>query len=195
MTVKTKTTAKLRIISGGQTGADRAALDWATTHRFPRGGWCPKGRLAEDGVIDPKYRLKETPSASYAERTEWNIRDADGTVLFSMREQLAGGSLLTANLARRNRKPFLHLVHGTDPAENVKRLRTFITRYKIQILNVSGPRASEEPHVRQFVQQTLEQALAGPVNSTLVASPKPAVRPGPVTGKSPTPKRPTAARR
>ena len=153
--------ARLKIISGGQTGADRAALDWAITHKFRHGGWCPKGRLAEDGVVDLRYKLKETPSASYAERTEWNIRDADATVLFSLREQVAGGSLLTVNLARRARKPFLHLTHVNDGPDAAARLKAFLTRYKIKVLNVSGPRASEEPKVGLFVQDALGQALLG----------------------------------
>jgi hypothetical protein len=70
----------ITIISGGQTGADRAALDWALEHDVPCGGWCPKGRNAEDGPIDPKYPLKETPSASYIQRTEWNVRDSEATI-------------------------------------------------------------------------------------------------------------------
>jgi hypothetical protein len=73
-----------KIVSGGQTGADRAALDWALAHGVPCGGWCPKGRKAEDGPIDLKYSLKETPSESYIQRTEWNVRDSDATILFSI---------------------------------------------------------------------------------------------------------------
>jgi hypothetical protein len=70
-----------RIVSGGQTGADRAALDWAIARHVPHGGWCPKGRKAEDGVIDARYELMETPSDFYEERTLWNVRDSDGTVI------------------------------------------------------------------------------------------------------------------
>ena len=77
-----------RIVSGGQTGADRAALDWALSHNLPCGGWCPKGRKAEDGTINPKYPLKESSSASYLQRTECNVRDSDATVLFSIAPQL-----------------------------------------------------------------------------------------------------------
>ena len=73
-----------KIISGGQTGADCAALDFAIEHGIPHGGWCPGGRLAEDGPIDARYQLKETPSANYTQRTEWNVRDSDGTVVFSI---------------------------------------------------------------------------------------------------------------
>ncbi len=75
-----------KIMSGGQTGADRAALDFAIGHGIKHGGWCPKGRRAEDGAIDARYQLKETPSANFVQRTEWNTRDSDGTVVFSIGE-------------------------------------------------------------------------------------------------------------
>jgi hypothetical protein len=71
----------IKIVSGGQTGADRAALDWALAHSVACGGWCSKGRKAENGPIDPKYPLKETPSDVYIQRTEWNVRDSDATVV------------------------------------------------------------------------------------------------------------------
>jgi putative molybdenum carrier protein len=80
----------IKIVSGGQTGADRAALDWALARGVPCGGWCPKGRKAEDGPIDLKYPLKETPSSSYLQRTEWNVRDSDATVVFSIEPTLTG---------------------------------------------------------------------------------------------------------
>lgn len=99
----------IRIVSGGQTGADRAALDWALAHNVPCGGWCPNGRKAADGPIDPKYPLKERPSASYLQRTEWNVRDSDATVLFSIEPALTGGSLKTVDFARKHKKPNLHL--------------------------------------------------------------------------------------
>jgi hypothetical protein len=82
----------LKIISGGQTGADRAALDFAIKHRISHGGWCPKGRRSEDGTIPSQYQLQETPSTNYLQRTEWNVRDSDGTVIFSISEHLTGGS-------------------------------------------------------------------------------------------------------
>ncbi|MCF7788694.1 MAG: putative molybdenum carrier protein [Prosthecobacter sp.] len=73
-----------KIISGAQTGADRAGLDVAILHAFPHGGWCPEGRKAEDGPIDAKYELTETPSSNYLQRTEWNVRDTDGTIVFTI---------------------------------------------------------------------------------------------------------------
>jgi len=81
-----------KINSGSQTGADRAALDFAIEHGIPHGGWCPGGRKAEDGPIDSRHRLKETPSGDYVERTEWNVRDSDGTVVLSIAAVLKGGS-------------------------------------------------------------------------------------------------------
>src|ERR1051326_9418797 len=81
-----------KIVSGGQTGVDRACLDFAIKHRIRHGGWCPRGRLAEDGRIPARYKLKETPRASYAQRTESNVRDSDATVIFSISPRLRGGT-------------------------------------------------------------------------------------------------------
>ncbi|MCX8018628.1 MAG: putative molybdenum carrier protein, partial [Rhodocyclaceae bacterium] len=95
-----------RIISGGQTGVDRAALDWAIARGIPHGGWCPKGRLAEDGPIAPRYNLTETESADLGERTWCNVRDSDGTLILN-RGDLSGGSLKTLYLAERLGRPCL----------------------------------------------------------------------------------------
>src|SRR6187200_1547206 len=103
-----------KIISGGQTGADRAALDFAIEHDIPHGGWCPRGRLAEDGKIEAGYELKETPDVYYPQRTEWNVRDSDGTVIFTIARRLTGGSALTRELAVEYRKPCLHLSQEVD---------------------------------------------------------------------------------
>jgi hypothetical protein len=98
--------------------------------------------------------LRETPSAELTQRTEWNVRDADATVLFSMEEELTGGSLKTRELARLHGKPFLHLTPHV--AERVERLRAFIAAHKVRVLNVAGPRASQAPGVAAFVRETLE---------------------------------------
>ena len=150
----------IKIISGGQTGADRAALDWAILHCIPHGGWCPKGRLAEDGPIARRYRLRETPAADYATRTEWNVRDADATVIFSIAKKLSGGSRLTAELARRHHRPLLHLSRDAPRGDPAKRLLAFLPRHKIKTLNVAGPRASEAPAIARFVRDTLERMFA-----------------------------------
>jgi hypothetical protein len=154
----------LKILSGGQTGADRAALDWAIANGVEYGGWCPKGRGSEDGTIPSQYQLQETPSTNYLQRTEWNVRDSDGTVIFSIKEQLTGGSLRTAELAEKHKKPMLQLsaIHQDQAAE---RLTAFIQQHNIHVLNVAGPRASEEPEVGQFVADVLNKALKGGENA------------------------------
>ncbi len=147
---------RLKIISGGQTGADRAALAWAIKTGIPHGGWCPKGRRAEDGRIPQRYRLEETLSSNYAERTDWNVRDSDGTVIVSLGTALRGGSEKTRQLALAHQKPCEHIskaLHGDLARE---RLWNFITRERIRTLNVAGPRASEEPGVGAFVRWVLE---------------------------------------
>jgi hypothetical protein len=154
-----KTALVKKIISGGQTGADRAALDFAMAHHIPHGGWCPAGRTAEDGVIDWRYRLKETPSPTYVQRTEWNIRDSDGTVVFSIHQELFGGSKLTCEFATRYRKPCLHLSRQRDGATSAKKLREFVEQHKIQSLNVAGPRISTEPEIAEFTKSVLKALL------------------------------------
>ncbi|MGH9831850.1 MAG: putative molybdenum carrier protein [Blastocatellia bacterium] len=148
-----------KIISGGQTGADRAALDWAIKRGIPYGGWCPKGRRCEDGVIDQRYRLVETPSHGYSQRTEWNVRDSEATALFSIRKELRDGSLLTAELAAQYNKPVIHLCQENEQTNHAQELRSFIEKFKISVLNVAGPRASGEPDVYQFVLSVLDQAI------------------------------------
>ena len=149
-----------KIISGGQTGADRAALDWALANGIPHGGWCPQGRLAEDGMIDVQYNLRETPKADYLQRTEWNVRDSDATVIISLAPQLTGGSLATAELAAEHGKPCLHLSGLQDAPENALQLADFLRRHEVQILNVAGPRASGEPDVELFFCAIFGELLA-----------------------------------
>jgi hypothetical protein len=147
----------IKIVSGGQTGADRAALDWALAHGVERGGWCPKGRKAKDGPIDPKYPLKETPSAAHIQRTEWNVRDSDATVLSSIGPTLTGGSLKTVEFALVHKKPHLHLCAEDNAVAD--KLKAFIEEHRLKILNVAGPRASKEPRVGEFVMRTLQEAF------------------------------------
>jgi hypothetical protein len=127
-----------KIISGGQTGADRAALDWALSRKLPCGGWCPKGRKAEDGTIPEIYPLRESTSTSYLQRTEWNVRDSDGTVVFSLAPKLTGGSLKTVEFARKHNKPWIH-VSAVDP-DPAGRLQRFLEVNVIDTLNIAGPR-------------------------------------------------------
>jgi hypothetical protein len=148
-----------KIVSGGQTGADRAALDWAIANGIEHGGWCPKGRKAEDGPIPVRYELRETESAHYLVRTEKNVMTSDATLIVTMKSDLTGGSLRTANFARRHRKPFLH-VHKGEP-EPGKKLSDFVKAHHIQTLNVAGPRGSSEPEVGEFVHVVLNGDVGG----------------------------------
>jgi len=116
--------------------------------------------LAEDGAIDEKYDLRETPEAEYSQRTEWNVRDGDATVVVSRAARLTGGSLFTMELAAAQRKPCLHLSGLLEAPENARQLRDFIRRNGVKILNVAGPRASGEPQVGAFVHAIFDELLA-----------------------------------
>jgi hypothetical protein len=150
----------ITVISGGQTGADRAALDFAIAHGFAHGGWCPHGRRAEDGEISAGYSLQETPAKHYSQRTEWNVRDSDATVVFSIKSQLTGGTRLTHELARRLGKPVLLLSRDGDDAQSAAdQLRRFVEQHNVRMLNVAGPRSSQEPEIEAFARAVLTSAL------------------------------------
>lgn len=148
-----------KLVSGGQTGADRAALDVSIALGLPHGGWCPKGRRAEDGTIPARYDLTETPGASYLQRTEWNVRDSDGTVVFTLDKRATGGSRKTIAIARVLGKPCLHIARdaGGDP---VVLLREFVAEHGIRVLNVAGSRESKEPGIGAWVGEVLRGALS-----------------------------------
>jgi hypothetical protein len=151
-----------KIVSGGQTGADRAALDWAMANGVAHGGWCPKGRRAEDGPLSPRYRLDETPTYFYEQRTEWNARDADGTVVITLADKLQGGSALTAAMARKHKKPCLHLSRagfGGNLTAVAGALRRFVLEQNVRTLNVAGPRATTEPDIYAWVTAVLDAAF------------------------------------
>jgi hypothetical protein len=147
-----------KIVSGGQTGADRAGLDVAVKYGFPHGGWCPKGRKAEDGVISWDYALVESSSGNYLQRTEWNARDTDGTVIFTMAGAVTGGSKRTIDFARKHTKPWLHL-HPKIDGDAAVLLSEFVERHRIQTLNVAGSRGSKEPELHAWVCEVLEAAF------------------------------------
>lgn len=134
-----------RIVSGGQTGADRAALEAARAAGFPAGGWVPKGRWAEDGVVpDGLGDLRETESAEPAERTRRNVADSDATLIVS-NGPLRGGSLLAREEAARLGKPCLWLDFEQLPLERAtERALAWLGQHAIEVLNVAGPRASED---------------------------------------------------
>lgn len=132
-----------RIVSGGQTGVDRAALDVALELGIPCGGWCPKGRRAEDGLIPDVYPLRESPTANYAERTALNVKDSDGTLILS-RGPLRGGTALTKTFAERYRRPFL-VIDLRDATPSL--IHDWMSANSIRVLNVAGPRESSQPGV------------------------------------------------
>lgn len=145
-----------RIISGGQSGVDRAALDAARLLAIPCGGWCPRGRRAEDGPIDPGYPLTETPEEDYAQRTEWNVRDADGTLVLT-RSELTQGTAFTVELARRLSKPCLVL--DLDRLASAEPIRAWLEDHRIAVLNVAGPRESKCPGIYRDALAFLRRAL------------------------------------
>jgi hypothetical protein len=138
-----------KIICGGQTGVDHAALDAAAHAGLACGGWCPKGRWSEAGPIDPRYPLTETSSADPAQRTDFNVRDADGTLIIAG-APLTGGTALTHRLAQRRAKPCL-VVDPSD-ASAPAAIRQWLGAHRIQVLNVAGP--PESGH-RGIYEQTL----------------------------------------
>ena len=149
----------LKIVSGGQTGADRAALDWAIANSVPHGGWYPKGRLAEDGIIASCYNLTETSSSEYSERTQWNVRDSDGTVVFSISGEIFAGTLLTVESAKKYEKPYIHICEKLVDVDTVNRFQLFLLEFAIANLNVAGSRALDELEVYQFVMEILDRAF------------------------------------
>src|SRR5262249_54242221 len=133
-----------RIISGGQTGVDRAALDVALELGINCGGWCPRGRRAGGGPIPETYPLGETPWDGYPQRTEWNVRDSDGTLILTQGES-DRGTALTVQLAEQKKKPFL--VIDLESNWDIAAVRAWGERHQIRTLNVAGPRASSAPGI------------------------------------------------
>jgi len=148
----------MKIISGGQTGADRAALDAAIELSIPHGGWLPRGRKAEDGPVSKHYQLREMASPKYRDRTRKNILDSDGTLIVSF-GPLSGGSALTEALAIRHDRPCLHLnMEQISPGKAVAALEQWLRKFGIFTLNVAGPRASGEPRIYKTVKEMLLNA-------------------------------------
>lgn len=150
-----------KIVSGGQTGADRAALDWALQRGVAHGGWCPKGRLAADGPLPERYLLRETDSTGYRQRTKLNVRDSDATLIFNT-GVLDGGTLQTVRFAQTLGKP--HLVAQLDePAQEnaVRRIRVWLTEGQFGVLNVAGPREAKRPGVYACVATLLDACFRG----------------------------------
>ena len=146
-----------KIISGGQTGADRAAFDFALEKGFEIGGFVPKNRPAEDGKISYKYpNLLETETENPAERTELNIKNADATLILSHGE-LKGGSLLTLQFAKKYKKPFLHIDFSALTVEQAARkTRKWLGSIECENLNVAGSRASEDAKIYEETRKLLD---------------------------------------
>jgi len=151
-----------KIISGAQTGADRAALDFALRHGIAIGGFVPKGRVAEDGRIPDRYTgLVETSSDKARLRTELNVVNSDATLIFSHGE-LAGGSRETAEAAKKHKKRFLHIDLSRHPREEaIKMAVTWLSKIDPDILNIAGPRASEDDNIYDKVMAILERLFVG----------------------------------
>ena len=149
-----------KIVSGGQTGADRAALDIAFELGIAIGGWIPRGRIAEDGTVPAHYvNLVETDSKIYAHRTELNIRDSDATIIFSF-GPLMGGSALTEKLAHTLAKPVLILDLDTfSQAEATACVGEWLAEVQPRVLNIAGPRLSEEPRIAEATGDILREVL------------------------------------
>ncbi|HEX5725703.1 MAG TPA: putative molybdenum carrier protein [Longimicrobiaceae bacterium] len=147
----------MKIVSGGQTGVDRAALDVAMELGLETGGWCPAGRLAEDGPIPDRYPLAETPSADPAQRTEWNVRDSDGTLVLTGAGASPGTEWTLETVQRLGRPVYLR--SAGSPAD-AGRFRRWLEVYDVRTLNVAGPRESESPGVYAAAAALLRALLA-----------------------------------
>ncbi len=147
-----------KVVSGGQTGVDRAALDVALELGFPCGGWVPRGRLAEDGRISPIYPMRETESRSYAMRTRLNVRDSDATLILT-RGEPAGGTALTVDCARSLRRP--HLVVDLAGEVDLRAVHEWLDRHEVRVLNVAGPRESTPPGIYRTAVDVLRELLGG----------------------------------
>jgi hypothetical protein len=150
----------MKIVSGGQTGVDRAALDVAIGLGLACGGWCPKGRKAEDGPIPDDYPLKETKSADYAERTRLNVCDSDATLVLT-RGTPTGGTALTLTFAEKLGRPSLVIDLAADDGDgDVARVQDWITEAGIATLNLAGPRESNHPGIHDEAQRFLKAVFA-----------------------------------
>ena len=154
------------IISGGQTGADRAGLDFAISKDIKHGGWCPKGRLAEDGTIPEKYNLIETSTNLYPQRTKQNVKDSDATIIFTD-NHMSRGALLTITCCKTLKKPhfILPINHEKDNAA-IECLANWLKKIKPKVLNIAGARESKCPQMHKFVITILNEVLEKDENSS-----------------------------
>lgn len=135
---------------------DRAALDWAMQNGIAHGGWCTKGRRAEDGRIPDRYLLQETPQRHYRQRTKWNVRDAEVTLVITSSSELSGGSLFTRDCADKLGRPCVHVYPGEGWRQCLKPI---CDRRSIRVLNVAGARSSKAPGIERFVNEVLDELV------------------------------------
>ena len=157
----------VKIISGGQTGVDRAALDVALRHGIESGGWCATGRLDEFGRIPDRYPVKELENGGFTERTLQNVKDSDGTVIIYPRK-LSGGTKQTLHFCVEQRRPHELIAATNVSTEKAAQLiADFVRERKVDILNVAGPRQSEWPEGYDYAFRALEifLDLIGPITS------------------------------
>jgi hypothetical protein len=151
----------VKIISGGQTGVDRAALDVALKHGIESGGWCPTGRLDEFGRIPDRYPVRELESGGFTERTLQNVKDSDGTVIIYP-GKLSGGTEQTVHFCAEQRRPHELIDSSNVSTEKAAQLiADFVRENKIDDLNVAGPRASEWPEGYDYAFRALDIFLTG----------------------------------
>ncbi len=158
-----------KLVSGGQTGVDRAGLDVALAIGIDCGGWCPKHRRAEDGRISSRYPLIEADSPNYAARTAMNVRDSDGTLILAPGE-LTGGTALTRDIAQRYGRPLW--VVDLDQDRDFEAVERWLTNNRIRTLNVAGPRESQQPGIHDRAVEYLQSLLQREKGDALSA-PKP----------------------
>lgn len=150
---------RIKIVSGGQTGVDRAALDVALELGFACGGYCPQGRLAEDGAIDARYPLTEMKDGGYVERTLKNVIHSDATLII-YHSALEGGTLMTQQFCQQHHKPFLAIDQQQYVlTDAVKALTAFIAEQGIATLNVAGPRATKQKHIYDYTSDIIRSYL------------------------------------
>lgn len=148
------------IISGGQTGADRGGLDAAIELGIPHSGWCPKGRRAEDGRIPDKYRLLETDDCGYVTRTEYNVCDADVTILFiASFDRISPGTAMTRVFCTTHQCPNIMVFRSNGDETCALRLTSFLAKHKPKIINVAGSRESKSPGIQDWVKNLLVETL------------------------------------
>ena len=148
------------LVSGGQTGVDRAVLDLALEVGIPCSGWCPRGRWAEDGPLDERYPLRETPLVRVVQRTLWNMRDSDATLVLARQRPRGGSAILTAQ-AGINRP---RLVVDPGAARAPRQVAAWLCRHQVRLLNVGGPRASEDAEIYDLARDFLVPLLLAPVS-------------------------------